>query len=104
MTVEEPEFGGIFLTKGAHLVIPANSITLTAGPDGPSMSIEAVHVAREMCPIWLRIAYDHLIAADDAHSEVLRFVEEKDDVALGDALDRELAAGHAGNRRRCNCL
>jgi len=93
VTQEGSEGGGIFLTGRSRLIFPAGSITISAGPNGLSMSVSAVHVSREMCPVWLGLAVEHLLESERAHEEVLVALDADENETLAAALERESAAG-----------
>jgi len=90
-TAGEPE--GIFLVRHSRLVFPANSIVITADPDGISTSVKEIRLSREMCPVWFDVALEQLAEADRAHSDVLATCDGSDNARLGESLETEAAHG-----------
>ena len=83
--------GGIRLSRGTHLVIPAGSLTINVKTG--ETSISEIHLQREMYPVWIEIAISQLAPAKSAHEDVLVALEAADEEAISDALDRELTSG-----------
>lgn len=58
---------GPFLTKGMRVSI--SELTLSIDDDGKlSMGPVVIHTGLDMCPYWLSIAYNHLLAAEEARN------------------------------------
>jgi len=82
---------GVFVTRGGRLSFPAGSIRISIGDDGTSsMSIEEIHLTREMAPDWFEIALERLDAASREHNRVLEALESDDNDSLGAGLEGEL--------------
>jgi len=83
--------GGIHISRGVRLRIPAGGLVLSLGPNGPqAMEVRSVEVQLDTCIHWLEIAVDRLDEAHAAHQHAA-------DVGSGDrefgvALDREFKA------------
>lgn len=87
----EPE-PGIFLTKGMRFGI--DEFTIALNDDGSVETSPVLLRTRiEMCPIWLSLAFDHLLTAEVASNNIPEAKRAKDDVAVGKALQDEFLAG-----------
>lgn len=69
-TIDQPEGnptspGGVFLIQGMQITIPAGGLTLRFSDEGNiEDAVLSLHVGLDMSPYWLRIAYEHLVAAE----------------------------------------
>lgn len=83
---------GPFITKGMRISIP--ELTLSISDDGKlSTGPIVIHTGLDMCPYWLSIAYNHLLAAEKARDKLLEAKEKGDNDAMGDALQEEFIEG-----------
>jgi hypothetical protein len=100
-----PTGAGVFVTRGMRVAIPPGGLVLTVRPDGTlSGSVNAVHVALNMCPRWIAIAYAHLLATQEAHTDLLAAFQSGDERALGLALEREADAGMQAVLSSCTAM
>jgi hypothetical protein len=90
-TPATPPSGGIHISRGVRLRIPAGGLILRAGAgDSPSMEVAAVELQLDTCVHWLEIALEHLANAKQAHQALL--AEPAGSQALASLLDREFKA------------
>jgi len=59
---EPRQAGGIVVTRGMSLRIPAGGLRISMGPDGLDAEMLSLHVSRSMWLPWLEIAMSHLEA------------------------------------------
>lgn len=86
-----PPSGGIHISRGVRLRIPAGGLIIRAGNgDGPSMEIATVELQLDTCVHWLEIALEHLANAKQVHQALL--AEPPGSQAVGSLLDREFKA------------
>lgn len=96
---------GLFVTSGMVVSIPPGGLVMTINPDGSlSGSVNAIHVRLNMCPHWIAIAYAHLLATQEAHTELLAAFQNGDQQAMGLALEREAAAGMQAVFASCTAM
>ena len=85
---------GIFITVGSRLSFPAGSISISIDDEGVvKSSITAIELSREMTPVWLELALEHLSQAGQDHATLLEALESDDDAAIASALEAELRSG-----------
>lgn len=95
--VDQPEGhttspGGVFLTQGMKITIPEGGLTLRLSDEGNiEGTVLALHVGLDMCPYWLRIACEHLVAAELNNKNVHLALTASNDEQLGLALEKEFA-------------
>jgi len=83
--------GGVFITKGARVAIPAGGLRI--GFSGGKLDASVtLHVGLNMPPIWAELAVDHLTRAQTAREAVLVAWGGTDDAVLGAALIDEFTA------------
>jgi len=83
---------GIFVTKGMKVGIPSFSISI--GDDGELVSDPVtLHTGLDMSPYWLEIAYQHLMATESAHVDLMAAKAAKDDEQIAAALQKEFVSG-----------
>jgi hypothetical protein len=100
-----PAGAGVFVTRGMRVCIPPGGLVLTVKPDGTlSGSVNAVHIALNMCPRWIAIAYAHLLATQEAHTDLLAAFQSADEQAMGLALEREADAGMQAVSSSCTAM
>ena len=87
---EPRERGGILVTRGMGLSIPAGGLTIAMGPDGLKAEPLTVHVSLSMWLHWLEIAMSHLDEAQAQHAALLRARDDGGDV--GGPLEAESRA------------
>jgi hypothetical protein len=82
--------GGVFISRGMSLQIPAGALTISMGEDQePSIKLTALHVSLDMYPYWLEIALTHLKRAGAAHEEVLTSWKSQDEQRKGSGLEAD---------------
>jgi len=83
---------GVFITKGMQINIPRFSIRI--GPDGKLQSDPLVlHTSIDLCPYWLDIAYEQLLAAEKASEDLKTAKEAQNSEQIATALHVEFTAG-----------
>lgn len=83
--------GGIHISRGVRLRIPAGGLVLSLGPRGTQkMEVRSVEVQLDTCIHWLEIAVDHLDEAHAAHRHGASV--GSGDRQFADALDQEFKA------------
>lgn len=81
-----------FLVKGDILSIP--NLTISFGDDGnPELQPVTFYTGSHMCPYWLRIAYDHLLATEKNSVALIDAKRRNSNDEMGDALKLEFASG-----------
>jgi hypothetical protein len=84
--------GGVLITRGMSLRIPAGGLTIGLGEPGqPEMSV-VLHVSLDVYPHWLEIALSHLEAAEIARNEALAAWRGGDQERKVRALEAEFTA------------
>lgn len=85
--------GGIFVAKGMRITVPAGGLKLRFSKEGNiEDSTLSLEVGLDMCPYWLRIACEHLEAAEANNKDVHLALATSDDDLLGLALEKEFSA------------
>jgi hypothetical protein len=87
--------GGIFVSEGMGLRIPAGGFTIGVGEDGKLTSSITLEVALDVWPMWLDVAIEHAEAAQTARDELALIAngeEGTDAQAIGDLMTRECQA------------
>lgn len=84
--------GGVFITRGASVAVPAGGLRINFGADGSLDASLTLHVGLHLFLVWGEIALAHLIQAKSIHVEVLSAWQGTDDEALGTALISEFKA------------
>lgn len=83
---------GIFVTKGMKISIPSFSISI--GDNGELVSDHiTLFTGLDMSPYWLEIAYQHLLATEAAHVDLMAAKEARDDEQMAAALQKEFVSG-----------
>ncbi len=83
---------GIFVTKGMKISIPSFSISI--GDNGELVSDPiTLFMGLDMSPYWLEIAYQHLLATEAAHVDLMAAKEARDDEQIAAALQKEFVSG-----------
>jgi len=92
---DDTEYEGVFITKGESLKLTfPDGYILRINDDGePEGGRAELHIGLNTCPYWLRIAYDHLLAAEECNATIQEAVEKSDDERLAPALEGSFAAG-----------
>ena len=86
-----PQPGGIHISRGVRLRIPAGGLVITTAQDNaPSMEVKAVELQLDTCVHWLEIALEHLANANVVHEILCAAPANSPD--LGGLLDREFKA------------
>jgi hypothetical protein len=84
---------GVFVPKGMTLVIPPGGLVLSLDDKGkPTGGSATIHVHFEVCPIWLRVALQHLEAAKASQAARALAWEGTDESAKGATLEQEFEA------------
>jgi hypothetical protein len=104
LNVERPVHDGIFVTKGMLIGIPPGGLVVSVSRGKPALEVNTIHVRLNMCPRWLAIAYDHLLAAELAYGQVVEAYQAKDEELMGIALERESAAGMQAIFASCTAM
>jgi predicted transcriptional regulator len=83
---------GIFLTQGGQVSIPSFSITID---ENGSISSDPVtlHLGLDVCPVWMEIAFDHLILTHQAAKRLELARVERNDESIASALEAEYKSG-----------
>ncbi len=84
--------GGVFIIKGMIISIPPGGFRLKISDGGKLEGDLTLHVGLDMCPYWLRIAWDHLCAADTYSNEVQVALPSGSDERLALALEKEFSS------------
>jgi hypothetical protein len=87
----KPPFRGILVTRGMEITVADLQIRFDA--DGQTSSSMTLKVGLNMCPIWLHIAFQHLVASEEAHHWMMDAHKRNDDEAIGAALNEEATSG-----------
>ncbi len=88
-----PASGGIYLSRGMQLQIPAGGFTISVGGDGQAdMRVTAVKLCLGLHVRWLEIALKHLEDAERAHADLLDGWPAGDDELKGQTLENEFAS------------
>lgn len=82
---------GVYVVAGDTLRVA--NLTISLADDGTATGNASIELARNMCPVWLRIALKHLKDATCAEAELLRAHADNDELALGRALVEQANAG-----------
>lgn len=83
---------GVFITKGMQISIPEFSIQMA--PEGwLNVGPIVVHTGIDLCPYWLEISYEHLLATETANDNLLSAKEERSDEKIAAALQVEFTSG-----------
>jgi hypothetical protein len=83
---------GIFLTKGGQLSIP--SFTLSLDQDGKITGDPiTLHLGIDVCPVWLRIAIEHLGQTRSAANKLQEARQHDDAQSIAAALELEYRHG-----------
>lgn len=82
--------GGIHISRGVRLRIPAGGLVIRTGSDGPSVEVNVVELQLDTCIHWLEIALEHLASAKSAHEALL--AESPSSPSIGTLLDSEFKA------------
>lgn len=83
---------GVFVTKGMRISIP--QLTISLKPDGQlDADPITLHTEIDLCPFWLEIAFEHLLATENANTTLLTAIKEQNDEEIGIALENEFLAG-----------
>lgn len=86
--------GGVFITKGMQVTIPAGGLTIRLGADGKLEADPVIlHVGLDMCPYWIEIALKHLAETESASRRARAAHEQDDTESKADALRVEFMAG-----------
>ena len=86
-----PPSGGIHISRGVRLRIPAGGLVIHTGSNSDrSVEVKAVELQLDTCVHWLEIALEHLANAKLAHEALC--VEPPNSPELGNILDREFKA------------
>lgn len=88
-----PASGGIFIIRGMQIGIPPGGFTLKISEEGKLEAAVSLQVGLDMSPYWLRIAFEHLIAAELHNKDVYSALAISHDEQLGQALEKEFSAG-----------
>lgn len=83
---------GVFITKGMRISIPQFSIRIDSAGKFDADPV-ALHTEIDLCPFWLDIAYDHLLATEKANKMLLTYIREQNDKGIGIALENEFLFG-----------
>lgn len=86
----EPERGGVFISRGAHLRL--SNFSISVGPDGVVASQITLGIAYDLWPLWLRIAVQHERLAVQARQRLVELTGDHDDRHAA-ALAEETTAG-----------
>jgi hypothetical protein len=91
-STSQPPDPGVFVTKGMSIDLSEHSITMY--PDG-RIEASPIRISTELnlCPYWLEIAFQHLLAADSANDRLMAAKLDKAPEAIADALQEEFVAG-----------
>lgn len=93
MAVDQPKPDpGIFIVEGGSISLSSISFWIDSDGSVKSSPVE-VSLRTDVCPIWLGIALDQVLAARAAAEDIQAAREKRDDSAVGGALTRELNAG-----------
>lgn len=85
---------GPFLTKGMLVSIPKGGLTLKKTPEGGVKGDPLIlHLGLDVCPYWLKIAFNHLQTAETSNKEVLEAHKANANEPKADALNREFIHG-----------
>lgn len=86
--------GGVFITKGMTVGIPAGGLTIGVDEEG-KLSADPVnlHVHFDVCPSWLDLAFKHVLESEERNAEVIAAWKTPDDERLSGALEAEFEAG-----------
>ena len=96
---------GVFVIRGMQLAIPAGGLVIAVGEDGNlTGELRALHLRIDMCARWMAIAYQHLLAAESAHKEVLEAARNNKEEDLGSAIERETDAGMQAISASCTAV
>jgi hypothetical protein len=85
--------GGIFISKGMTLGIPADGLTIQVDERGDIKTEINLHVHYDVCPSWLELAFKHLLEAEARSMEVSLAWQTPDDNRLARALEAEFESG-----------
>jgi hypothetical protein len=86
--------GGIFITRGMTVGIPAGGLTIKLDEKGEiSADPITLHVHYDVCPSWLEIAFKHLLEAEERNKEVTAARRTPDHNRLARALEAEFESG-----------
>ena len=90
-TADTRSHRGVYVVAGDTLRVA--NLTIAIGDDGRATGSASIELARNMCPVWLRIALRHLKDANRAEEQLMRAHANDDDLALGQALVEQANAG-----------
>jgi hypothetical protein len=76
--------GGVFITRGMTVGIPAWGISINDKNELDSDPIK-LHVHFDVCPSWLELAFKHLLKAEERSTEVIGAWKTRDDERLSRA-------------------
>jgi hypothetical protein len=83
---------GVFVVRGMEIGIPSFQISLS--PDGGITTDPVIlHTGIDMCPLWLEVAFGHLLRTEEASQEMLRSRTESNNEAIGSSLMAESISG-----------
>lgn len=86
-------FGGIFMSRGMRIQLPAGAISVTADEHGNlDMKLNAINVCMDPHVPWLEIALDHLEQAEQAHRDVMDAWGADDSARKGETLEAEFSS------------
>ena len=66
-----PNAGGIHVSRGVRLRIPAGGLSIRMASERPGMEVTRVELQLDTCVLWLEIALEHRAAARSAHGALL---------------------------------
>ncbi len=82
---------GIFVNKGTTFSIPSFSLTIDANGE-TSISPVEVHLAYDVCPVWVKLAHEHLDLAKQRKLETVAAWKGTDEDRKTVALEAEFEA------------
>ncbi|MBW4420381.1 MAG: hypothetical protein KME13_14295 [Myxacorys californica WJT36-NPBG1] len=85
--------GGIFITQGMTVGIPAGGFTIKIDEKGELNADLKLHVHYDVCPVWLKLAFQHLLEAEERNKEVIAAWKTPDNNRVAQALESEFESG-----------
>jgi hypothetical protein len=91
-TVPTPPTGGIFISKGMRVGIPAGGFRLTITESGEVDGTLVLHAARDVTPHWFSIALGHLVQAESDHPRLAPAWQRQDNEEITRVLEAEFVS------------
>ena len=89
---EDSQISGPFVVKGMRLRI--KDFPISMGDDGQlTLGPLTLYTSLDMSSYWLKIAYNHLLAAEQAHEALLNAKQRDHSEDIGGALEQEFFSG-----------